>query len=41
MEYKHNGTETYMEFSTRLHKWYAKDKTQTTQQELNEAMKGW
>lgn len=42
MDYKKdNKGETYMEFATRLHKWYAKDKTETTQQELNEALKGW
>lgn len=38
---KNDNGESYLEFATRLHKWYAKDKTQTTQQELNEAMDTW
>ncbi|EAY25775.1 thioredoxin family protein [Microscilla marina] len=38
---KNDNGESYLEFSTRLHGWYAKDKTQTTQKELNEAMRSW
>lgn len=38
---KNNNGESYLEFATRLHGWYAKDKTQSTQRELGEAIKGW
>jgi hypothetical protein len=38
---KNDNGESYLEFATRLHGWYAKDKTQSTQKELGEAMKGW
>lgn len=38
-EYKANPSETYAEFSKRLQIWYARDKTQTTQQELEELLK--
>lgn len=44
MEYKKTKEttgESYLDFATRLHKWYAKDKTQTTQQELNNALNNW
>ncbi|OJJ21666.1 thioredoxin family protein [marine bacterium AO1-C] len=40
-ETKESTGESYLEFATRLHKWYAKDKTQTTQQELNDTLKNW
>ena len=38
-EYKSNPDETYAEFSKRLQIWYARDKTQTTQQELEGLLK--
>ncbi|WP_299459472.1 thioredoxin family protein [uncultured Microscilla sp.] len=38
---KNNDGESYLEFATRLHGWYAKDKTQTTQKELAETMQRW
>ena len=44
MEYKKTKEttgESYLDFSIRLQKWYAKDKTQTTQQELNNALNNW
>ena len=38
-DYKKNPTGTYMEYAQQLHKWYAKDKYQSVQQELLELIK--
>lgn len=40
-EFKANPDETYAEFGKRLQIWYARDKTQTTQQELEDLLKEW
>lgn len=40
-EFKANPDETYAEFGKRLQLWYARDKTQTTQKELEDLLKEW
>ena len=40
-EFKKNPTGSYMEYAQELHKWYAKDKYQSIQQELLVLIKEW
>lgn len=41
MEHKKNPQESYAEFSEKIHKWYAKDKAQTVQNEFVVALQVW
>lgn len=41
LEHKKNSNESYAEFSEKVHKWYAKDKAQTIQDEFSTALKIW
>lgn len=40
-DYKKNPTLNYMEYAKQLHKWYAKDKYQSVQQELLSLIQDW
>lgn len=41
LEYKTNPTESFEDFKTNLYTWYAKDKTQSAQQELADRIVKW